>query len=313
MSEFIAVYHCWSEEGEPAPYQNVRTPVVLSIATLRATSNMPVVVLDMTDEETDWSYLPDRLNFSVARGDFALKEYAGQVKGYKHLSRIFDIHKWATINACDKKIIYCDSDVFFVKDPIPLKGQISKFCWDGWNTGFFYYKQNSEIYNRFYELFDQHTKEAILSEGVRNEMKKFVGYDDWYGVWDEMILGYMKQKYTDIFDIIPTQEHATCRKLTQTQHHEIKIFHGNGTKIPHPITGGDHARGLLCLLITEFYDRASKCLDSNDFKTIFGIETLNYFKEKNFSLLENADYLEWIKDHKGMYELLNFNHNFKII
>lgn len=313
MSEHLIIYHCWSEPNEPAPFQNVRTPIVLSIATLRATTNAPIVVLDMTGQDTDWGHFPEKLNFSIERKQFALEKYSALVKGYKHLSRIFDIHEWATINAQNKTIIYCDSDIFFAKDPFPLNGKTSKFCWDGWNTGFFYFQQSSNYYNQFYNLFEQYTKEAIDSEGARKQMKQFVGYDDWYGVWDEMVLGYMKEKHPDVFDIIPANEHATCRKLNHMNPHETKIFHGNGTKVPHPITGNDHARGLLCLVITEFYNRVSQCLNNNDLEIIFGTETLGHFKNKKFSLFENTDYLEWIKDEKGMYELLNFNGNFKII
>lgn len=311
--DYHAVYHCWSEHDEQEPYKNVRTPVVLSIATLRATSQIPITVLDMTERETDWDHFPDTLNFKVIRKQFSLTSDANHVKGYKHLSRIFDVHDWALENNIKSTVVYCDSDVFFLKDPFPLQAQNSHFCWDGWNTGFFYFNPEGLYYKSFYELFCKYTKEAIYSEVLRQEMKGFVGYDDWYGVWDEMVLGYMKNKHPEVFDLTPIAEHVTCRTLSQIDPVKAKIFHGNGSMVPNPITGGDHARGLLCLMIKEFYQKICKSLKENHLLEIFGAETLRYFKDKQFSLIDNAYYLEWIKNDKGLYELLRFSQNFHLI
>jgi hypothetical protein len=313
MSDFVAVYHCWSEPHEPSSYKNARTPVVASIATLRATSDIPIVVLDMTGEETDWGRFPAKLNFQIERRSFYLSQYKELVTGYKHLSRIFDIEKWSSENAKEKTIIYCDSDIFFFKNPFPLAVATDKFCWDGWNTGFFYFKQNDVTYKKFYSLFEKYTLEAIFAESVRQDMKKFVGYDDWYGVWDEMVLGYMKNQHPDVFNTIPNTEHVTCRSISQIKISEAKVFHGNGTFVPHPIQNLNHARGLLCLAIEEFYQQICQYLNQEDLKEIYGQNTLEYFQEKRFNLSDAVDYLEWMKNDKGLYEILKFSQNLKVI
>ena len=310
----IAIYHCWSLDHEPDPYKNLRTSVVPSIATLRSVSDIDIVVLDCSPERThQWGYLQEKLNFQVVKTNFYLEQYSNSVKGYKHLSRIFDIHNWCKNQNYVGDMIYVDSDVFFFKNPLPLEKTRDRFCYDGWNTGYFYFNPNEEKYQQFFDLFKKYTIDAIQSKETRQSMKKYIGYDDWYEVWDEMVLGYMKNKHPDLFNLICSEEHTTSRNICQAKTDRVKVFHGNGSYVPSPTCDETHSRGLLCLMVQEFYENITKILSKQDLVAIFGGKNLSYFENKRFSLLDNVDYLEWIKNEKGHYELMKFTNGLHVI
>jgi len=291
-----AIYHCWSLDHEPDPYKNLRTSVVPSIATLRSVSDVDIVVLDCSPNRPHrWGYLQEKLNFQVVKTNFFLEQYSSLVKGYKHLSRIFDIHNWCENQNYVGDVIYVDSDVFFFKNPLPLEKTRDRFCYDGWNTGYFYFDPNEKDYKNFFELFKKYTIEAIQSKDTRESMKKYIGYDDWYEVWDEMVLGYMKNKHPELFNLISPNEHSTSRTLGQCGTDKVKVFHGNGSYVPSPTGEETHSRGLLCLMVQEFYENITKILSKQDLVAIFDEKNFDYFENKRFSLLDNVDYLEWIK------------------
>jgi hypothetical protein len=310
-SNTLAIYHFWSHPKEPAPYKNLRTPILLSIATLRAVSNVPILVLDVTGSKQDWGDYPEKLKFDVGMCSPSLYRYQKLVDGWLYLSRIFDIRLWPnqTIRT-PKHFMYVDCDVFFFRDPFPLTGNTDRFCWDGWNTGFFYYNQHGDYMYDFFEIFESYTKASIWSHEVRKVMKQYIGYDGWYGVWDEMILTYMKNKHPEFFSIIPWEEHTTVKTLHQADPAKVKVFHSNGLMVENPVSKwigeSKHCRGILALVVKEFYDNIIKVLNENDLATIFTEEERSRYNPLRFSLLEQLSLLKATKDSKDNYHLEPF-------
>ncbi len=295
-----AVYHCWSHEGEPHPHQNLRTPTLLSIATLRAVSDLPIVVLDISDKPKNWFGFPQKLNFKVNHIPAQLASYGNLIKGNLHLSRIFDAHEWALNEQIDE-IIYVDSDVFFFKDILPLACDSSKFCWNSFNSGFFYYQPNTNSNRLFFDIFKSYSLASIYSDDMRNITSKYVNYFNWYGVCDEMILGYMQHKHFELFNKIPLEEHSTSSVLHAVNRNTVKMFHANGSMIKDRFTGSEHARGLFCLLFKELYDNIIKVLNPNDLKSIFGVKNLTDMNSRRMKIFDSLDKLPTIYKNSGHY------------
>lgn len=304
----LAIYHWWDSESDPLPYQNLRSPILLSIATLRSVSDIPIVVLVSKDSKCYWKDYCNILNFETQTINFHLEKNKDLVKGYRHLSRIFDLHNYTKNSYKNTNILYVDSDVFFLNNPIPFCKKTDGFCYDGWNTGYFYYNTSSENYNKFFEIFDAYTKSAIHSSFLRKFFQGYVGYHDWYEVWDEMILGYMKIHHPNLFNLIPIEEHGVCRTLHYANVDNIKMFHANGSIVSNPINGEQHARGLICLMINEFYNNINKILNKDQLIEIYGEDLINYYKNKKFSLLDNIKNLKYIKTQTGHYDLNRIIH-----
>ena len=306
----IAVYHWWKEPEEDLPINNIRVPVLLSIATLRAVSDMPIVVLQAENEKS-WGYFPDKLNFKVENFDFHLRKYSNKIKGFRHLSRIYDLNQWASVNAPDSDIMYVDSDVFFFKDPLPLACKTDRFCWNGWNTGFFYYNQASPTFSSFFDAFDAYVRSAVYSPVMLQLLKGYVNYEEWYGIWDEMILGYMKYQHPKMFNTLPDEEHITAKTIYLIELGKDKVFHGNGSIASNPFTKYQYAIGLLCLVIEEFYEKICKVLSQEDILNIFGKDLLEWSKDKRFSILKNASSIKIYKNLIGHYDITLFATNNK--
>jgi hypothetical protein len=308
-----AIYHWWGSSNDAPPYANLRAPILLSIATLRAVSDIPITVLDMTFENgkpvhNDWRHFPEKLDFKVTKSPFWHERFKEKIPGYRHLSRIMDV-KFEALNDHnhDVTIMYVDSDVFFLRNPLPLRGNPNKFCFNGWNTGLFYHQMNDPKNREFYEIFETYTNAAIYSDDIRRVMKTHVNYEAWYGVWDEMILTYMNHQHPELFSIIPVEEHVTAKTISFADLSKVKAFHANGTMMANdfPKNWGekDHCRGLLCLIIKEFYDNICKVLSEEDMKLIFTeVERRNYIPQQ-LSLLENVGRLESIKGGDGHFHM----------
>ena len=301
----IVVYHWWSSKNDPPVWANHRAPIILSIATLRAVNpTVPIMVLDVSSTNETWGDYPKKLNFLVVPTIAHLYSASVKIRGWKHLSRIFDVNK-VNKSSYEKNLIYCDSDVFWIKDPLPLACNSEKFCFDGWNTGFYYYKRNFHF--DFMSIFDAYTHTAIYSKELRGHFRQYVGYEDWYEVWDEMILTYMKNKHPELFNIIPRYEHVCMRDLLNVDPEKIKMLHCNGMMVENKATEykglKNHSRGLVCLIFEEFFAQIRKVLSEKDIKEIFSDAERQYYMPKQISLREKANDLELIKDETGHYHV----------
>jgi hypothetical protein len=281
-----AVYHWWTTGSQP--YENTVAPIALSIATLRAVSDIPIVVFDISNDYKDWGDLPKRLNFRVEKVTSTLEPYKDIVPGWKHLSRLFDIEYWGRFRLPqDATLMYVDSDVFFLKDPLPLACNPGKFCWDNWNTGFFYYNSWSKDNQKLLEIFKTFSITAFFDEAFRERLRASTHYDSWYGVWDEMVLKYISSLYPELFTVIPKFEHTTAKTLKSVDPREAKMFHCNSLMVGDAVSGYVHSRGVICLIFREFYEKLTKFLGLDDLNRFFSAETIRYYLERQLSILDS--------------------------
>ena len=303
MKNKTAIYHWWSYPNEPSPAKNIRTPIVMSIASLRAVSDINIVVLDVSEKDNNWEDLPEMFDFKVYKIKSHLEQYRNRIEGWPYLSRIYDINNWSKNESSIDTIMYVDSDVFFLRNPEPFDTSPEKFVFDGWNSGFFYYKFKNNNFEQFFDIFNSYTKSAIYSQDIRNIMKKYVGYDAWYGVWDEMILTYMSREHPELFNITGVNEHATSRVIQYVDKDKIKMFHCNGTMVENPINSDKHCRGLFALLAKEIYLNISKKINETDMCRFFDKQTLSFCLSRQFSLFEDMKKLLSTKDEYGHYHI----------
>lgn len=302
-------YHTFTGKNEFPAYSNLRVPTLLSIATLRAVNpDIKIVVLDGSENMCNhpWGKYKESLNFQVWGTEFHLAKRWNHIRGWQHLSRLFDMNRRIPMfrrkdKTYEETAIYCDSDVFWVKDPLPLKWNKDGFCFDGFNTGFFYYKPN-DFMDQFFEIFEAYTISAMANKDIREILKSHVGYEAWHDVWDEMTMTFMAHHHRELINIIPLDEHCTARRKTP----DAKMFHANGTMVSNrfPQREGEreHSRGLLCLVIKEFYENICKVLDPAD---IFTQEQINYYVTHQFSLFDDW---EDMKTGDGHYHIKRHIH-----
>jgi hypothetical protein len=292
-------YHCWAQNARC----NSQFPLILSIATLRANNpTIPITVLwkgPVNYEE--WLHFPEKLNFKVSPITFSLEKRHSDKPGWEHLSRIFDLE----IHATSEIVIYSDLDVFWFQDVLPLRCDPEKFCFNGNNTGFFYYSRNSDTMQQFFEVFKAFTLGALYDDAIRQQMKKYA-YEAWYYVFDEMTCNYMyNEGFNDLFNQLDANEHTCIRDIHLADPDKIKMLHCNGLIANNEIanTQVEHCRGLACLIFKEFYDCVCKVLDQKDLELIFTSQELDYFLPQQFSLLKNYPKLLATKSPDGHYHL----------
>jgi hypothetical protein len=246
----------------------------------------------------DWRDYPTKLNFQVIPTVPRLINHQHR-PGWKNLSRLFDLP------VDDNVIVYCDSDVFWLQNPFPLLGDLSKFNFNQMNSGFFYYQPSQTA--TFLEIFKSFALTAMYDDNFRYLSRQFVDYNEWYYVLDETILSYMFNKHRDLFNIIPDHEHTTARNLANVS--QIKMFHCNGLMVSNPLAvlegEKEHCRGLCGLLFKEVYDNLRLALSENDLIQMFTPEIYEHYLPKQQSLMDLSfrERLLATKSASGHYHL----------
>lgn len=311
----VVFYHWWDYLGDPPPYCNLRSPILLSIASLRAQNpSIPIYVLDGSQSYadtradrklSDWLHFPEKLNFRVIETPFELARFYSHRKGYMYLSRLFDLERYHD----SETIIYSDADVFWFRDPEPLQRNPDKFCFDGYNTGMFYYHPDSRYVQRFFELFKAYTIAALNNEQMRQVVMSQVGYEGWQYVFDEMTTTFLFKENRELFEKLSYEEHCAARSLDKVKIDQMKAFHCNGLMVTnfYPKNEGEHfhSRGLLALIFQELYDAIRKVLSDNDLNLIFSPEQLTYYRSKQFPLRDNIERICGTKSKDGHYHIAN--------
>lgn len=308
MRDPIVIYHWWADKDEQPAYSNLSHPLLLSIATLRAVNQtIPIKVLNCSNyspEKSDWLHFQDKLNFQVWGCEFFLEKYS-DVVGYKLLSRLFDLRQ---MRHSQWPVIYCDSDVFWLRDPLPLACDINKFCFDGFNSGFFYYDYDSPTVKEMFEVFDAYTITALRDKQFCQMIKDKTNYDAWPYIWDETILRYMNETgMSHLFEIVPPEEHGVIRESASFNRDKLKMLHCNGLMIKNQtakrLSEKEHSRGLACLLFKEFYENVCKVLDENDLRMIFTENEMQNALSQQMSLFDTAE-IEQMKRADSNYEFV---------
>lgn len=299
------IYHWWGYTSDAPPISNLRSSIVISIANLRAVNRIiPIYVIDISDNQQDWMNYPSTLNFKVIKQKPFLNHYS-HCKGYRNLSRLFDIARFQT-NIPENEIIYLDSDVFYLKDILPLECDTSKFCFNKYNSGFFYYNKNSYDYKLFQEIFESYVITALNDENFRYITKQY-GTCDNYFVLDETMLHYMYMKHRNLFNIVPTNEHFLIDKAEYSFNLEkIKMFHGNRivceNKFAKTKEEEQHSRGLISLIINQLFDNLKKVLTNDDIELMFTKKERLEYQKFDFNK-QFINKLLSTKTEDGLYHL----------
>lgn len=315
MKECV-VYHIWSARDDEPPIKNLRSPLVLSIATLRACNpKIPIYVLDSSHpgEDQDFGDLPRKLNFVVVPYTCSLASYEG-TPGWRNLSRLFDIESASHNDPCyyrwnipENVILYNDADVFWMNDPLPLHQDPSKFCFNGWNSGLFYYDK-TKIPKKFFEIFKAYAITALNDECFRYITWQYGTPNPEYLVLDEALIAYMWHKHPHLFNKIDTKEHwmASGVDPNNIDVSGLKMIHGNGISVYNKFASvawkQNYARGLMPLLIKECYDRLISVLDPAH---IYSQEEMDYYLPLQVNWSESfLKVLLQCKNQDGLFDLM---------
>jgi len=134
-------YYYWQPfQGEV--FLNQYNPVLCSIATLRYFQpNIPIYVVDGSETASDWGEFVAQFKLNILhRPDHFFKKFATheQEVHQQLLSKPFEVYL-AAQSVSQERIVVSDSDIFWVKDPLPLENSTTEFSMDGHNSGFWYY------------------------------------------------------------------------------------------------------------------------------------------------------------------------------
>lgn len=294
-------YHWWGYSSDADPLKNLREPIILSIATLRYHNpSIPIYVLDLSDSPTDWNGLDKLLNFRVEPISPHLREHYSDKVGWRNLSRMFDLHRLQN-KVPENEIIYIDCDIFFLKDILPLDCSLDRFCFNRFNSGFFYYDKNSAAYRRFIELFEAYATTALNDENFRHVTNQFGSNNDYF-VLDETLLYYMQVKHRELFNFMPPTEHFLAYEEAELS--KVKTFHLNSVMVTNPVAKRTqeekHSRGLVCLMIRELYKAASAVLGSR-FEDVFTKEEKETFFKRQLPFAEAISKLRESKRDRLYY------------
>lgn len=213
------IYHVFSSNKTDLCKFN-RYPVILSISTLRNfDASSKIFVIDRTPNFHDWKDYPKRLNFEV------IKDNSKFIDGLSPIhNRIFDIKKWMHLFSDD--ITYCDSDVFWLEDFIPIidVNKISMVCqkrngYIYFNSGFFYFRKNT-LGHCFFNIWEESLRNWKNQENIQEFLDKFYGKVN--NISDESVMGYLhneKNKHFVKKSFEPTLwSENNCRQVSKLVH-----------------------------------------------------------------------------------------------
>ena len=254
MRSHAAIYHWWREKEDPPVQHNLRTPILLSIACLRAADpEIQIYVIDISDEpDKTLEKFSDPLGFIIfsVRATFETTPFLGN----RHLSRIHDIHRLLP-HIREKNITYVDSDVFYQLKPKEHSEDDHGLVFNGNNSGFFRFQKNQK-FNNFFEQYDAVVRTSILDSTYRTITRQSLPPDSAYLIKDEAILRYMMLRLEKPqIGFCDSSEYTSVVSWKQKSDDNIRMIHLNSLQIGDIFatceTQKTHARGLFPLLVNN--------------------------------------------------------------
>ncbi len=257
---FAILMHHWGAFGCNAPH----CPTVLAIATLRAhNAEVPIYVLDCAHGGSDWRDFPRTLNFNVERRPLSLGRSRTDRSILTELcSKTFDVWKFSQEIKKLHKILFMDSDIFWLRDPLPLAAQdeTQRLCVRPENTGLYYFDPESPLVAKQFEFWMTATKRCLSDSGYRNEL--FPNSSE--AIHDESIFGKIAKREL-CFDI-PMEENRRLKSgisseelLSAHNLHLMRVFWGK-------------RKDSVALLIQEIFEAIKRSLGPVDRRYLFGTE-----------------------------------------
>lgn len=268
----MVIYHWWCDNPKIKPYQDMANPVVPSIVVLRShNKTIPITVLDLSNNPQDWGCYPDLLNFTVVR--WTPKLDLRLYKSSKLCSRVWDI--WEYVKQIGQNnILFTDSDIFWLKNPLPLNkqesdGRILKFYCSS-NTGVWYFDKTSQI------------SDDVIREWKFVISRVLIGDNDFFDelitevpsaterhFQDEVAFGYLIKKHPNLYNPIDCEENYTIYRLMNKERlQDIKCLHGLSAVL-------GSKRGLICLALKELKDAVQSVLTEKHINVVFSGAVFN--------------------------------------
>lgn len=199
------VYRYWSLDGKIADYsvldRPLSSPIIASLATLRSVNDsVSIYVLDYSPVDVDWEPFQSLINFKVIKtNDDYTKKYSkwNNIKGgimsdhFERLnfSREFDI--W-NLEIKEDIVVYQDADIFWFSNPL-LEGDTNKFCWNGWNSGIYYYDKNSTDVALFFDLYFAYATVGMTDLKFSQEIRSYCPFKT-STLYDEPMHHFLQKK-----------------------------------------------------------------------------------------------------------------------
>lgn len=270
-----------------------QNPVLLSIASLRAHNpDIPVYVLDVSNRDRNWYDYPHKLNFKCIRTHSKipiLKTHEIYGETYKICSRIFDI-EWLASRIPEDVIVSVESDIFWQGDFV-LPEVVDRFCFNFYNSGFYYYNKNAELAKQFIALWKHYIIMGMANPKVRAEvMSKY----EWEFFQDEACMVYIMKTFGGIVAPLSDDHNVLFNpfKSYEDTYKKATTLHFIQAMIP-------KNRGLLPLFVKEFYDIVSRVLSPQQLYEIYGAFYGDYAGKQSADDVKymNIDYIKKGKDH----------------
>jgi hypothetical protein len=175
-NDIAVIYHHHSQHKLVG--EDLTNPIVFSIASFRKYEPHANIYVH-SNSYHEWGKYPDLLNFKVIEREPKKLDYseANEFPGRTNyssitLSQVFDVHDLAT-EVKESKILYSDSDVFWIKKPFPLmyEEHMDKMCMCSSNTGLYYFNKESKATQGFYKMWKGLILNACEDISLREKLK----------------------------------------------------------------------------------------------------------------------------------------------
>lgn len=311
MNNTAVIYHWWALDNDRRPGENIRVPILGSIATLRAVDpNISIYVMDGSDTIQDWGDYPSKLKFTIVQNKFQLSEYK-HLNGWRNLSRLFDLALF-DLAIPEENIIYCDADIFWLQSPLPFLENPDKFCFNGYNSGFFYYNKKSYLVAKFFDLFQSFAITALNDENFRIMTRKYTSYSTIpFFVIDEQIMTYIGIQKPELINQISVIEHFALSSKGAADITDVpRNIHMHAIMVENPTEDAEWRRqwnrGITPIVIQELYERLYSVLSHEDIKNMYGERLLSFVEPIRKSITDKAFQQKLLatKDEIGFYHLI---------
>lgn len=281
-----AIIYVWWNDAHTEPWRDLRNPIMPSIATLRAVDHqVPIYVLDCSDEPHQWGRFPHRLDFQVIRSACNLPRLVPEPTR-KLCGRVFLVDAFIK-TIPESKIMVCDSDILWLRSPLPMVPPITHFHGNCHNNGFFGFDKDSGQALHFLDTWKLHTLRALEDPAHREEVVRnyFVPFFN-----DEAVYCYVRHLCPDLIRELGVYWNFV-------DHREVDwasvAINSRNYHFCHKTWGTE--RGIYALAIQEFYHRLEMVLSPEEIVMIFGEGRMFMARRYGFEQMKKARIIHTVK------------------
>lgn len=273
MTDFCIVYHWWNCRGEEV-WEDMNNPLLLSIATLRGFNmDIPIYVIDAGSNGRAWREFPQTLNFKVFHtGGPTIPLLPDQSFGlepqfYRLLSRPFDID-CCLPRVRQDVICSCESDIFWLGNPLPIPGDFMRFNFNLHNSGFYYYSRRDPSAMQFLSLWKHHILKGMADKDHRAKIREAYPHNQFQ---DEAVMFYLARISPSLVKSISRCYNTVYEsdKNFSDYYFDVKNLHFVSAKFP-------RNRAMIALMVDKFYESIRRVMSREQLSLIFGTNYEKY-------------------------------------